>query len=687
MDEELPKLTYTVLPESVYYTRDAQSPSMALITIGASNTTEANISITGFQVVIVVSSDVKKADALTATPSSIIPASLQPLVWDFQQIDDGVYYAKPVKKSTTMVAPGESITFQLQGVTVNEAAGTTIITIAEIAGVDVAYDYKTIGKIKSKLEITKFEAVPDHIPSGDASILSWTTEAAARVTLSPGEYPDIKPTDSVTVKPGTTTFYTLTAYGEGPNVSAQKIISIDSPQIVDFKSSASKVDAGDSVTLSWNVLYADDISISPGDHKGLPAIGTLPVQIWTETNFILTAKNKGNETANRPAPVGINPVTINFFRATPSYGARLGEPVALTWDIKSAVSASVQYGTINGIDQNKFKNGGTTVIPNTGVAYSLIAQNSLGTTMSSIELFPMPLGWHQFTTSAPLYFPELPVVLNFKTDMWVMASNFMNTVYHSFDGANWIPSVGYVPWQTRSFSAGIVFMDKMWLMGGLGTNGSYLNDVWSSPDGVTWTQETNSAQWSARRSFGCFTLPGKDKIFIIGGLDSSGNALTDVWSSPDGKTWTLETAAAFQNGRCAFGMVTYGDSAWVLGGLVGGDESKGKPVNEVWYSANGISWSILSSGITWKARSYPVAGALSNGIYLSGGLDAERNGIYDMHRMSADKKWTIQKGFQFKDIRNTAGVEYQDALWFIGGALLGGQSPNQNTWAYAPSRG
>jgi hypothetical protein len=105
----------------------------------------------------------------------------------------------------------------------------------------------------------------------------------------------------------------------------------------------------------------------------------------------------------------------------------------------------------------------------------------------------------------------------------------------------------------------------------------------------------------------------------------------------------------------------------------------------VWYSANGISWSILNS-VSWKARSYPVAGALSNGIYLSGGLDAAGNGIYDMNRMNADKKWTIQKGFQFKDIRNTAGVEYQDALWFIGGALLGGQNPNQNTWAYAPSR-
>lgn len=262
-----------------------------------------------------------------------------------------------------------------------------------------------------------------------------------------------------------------------------------------------------------------------------------------------------------------------------------------------------------------------------------------------------------------------------------MASNFMNSVYYSSDGVSWIAATNTIPWMTRSNSAGIVFNNKMWLMGGKSTGGSLLNDVWSSTDGISWTRETENAQWSARRSFGCFTLPGKNKMYIVGGADASGNGLADVWSSPDGKTWTQEKVQAFQKGRSAFGIVTYNNAVWILGGIVSGDT---RPVNEVWSSADGLSWNIQNTA-KWKARSYPVVGALSNGIYLSGGMDADEKGIYDMNKMSADGKWTQQQGPPFAEMTSPAGVEYQDALWFIGGAGKTKQSPNRNVWAYAPS--
>jgi hypothetical protein len=675
MNEDTTVLDYIVLPDKVFYTRDAYNPSIAIITIGASNTTEDNVKIVGFKVQLPVSSNVEDPYALTSNPSSITPVSLQPLTWDFQQIDDGIYLASPIDV-TTVIKPGESITFQLQSVTVNQAPGTSNILITE----RIESDFRTvniqIAKVKSKLDIKSFLATPDHIKSGDASILSWETEGAARVTLIPGSFPDIKPNDSITVKPGKSITYTLTAFGEGPNISRQEIVSILSPEILRFISSADKVNAGDKVTLSWEVNNADYISISPGNYINLQPKGSLEVIIWNETNFILTASNNGNEYSNKTAPVGINPVVINSFQANPSYGARIGEAIVLSWDVKSAVSAVIQYGTINLIEQNNLNNGNLSIIPNTGVAYSLIAENSLGSAKKSIELLPMPLGWHQFTSNAPFGYSDLPLVLNFKSNMWVMAS-YGNKIYHSFDGSNWIPVVVSVPWQARSYCAGIIFHEKMWLMGGVTPTSSYLNDVWSSSDGITWTQENAAAPWTARKSFGCFTLPGIDKIFIVGGIDSTGKYLTDVWSSSDGKTWTQVTAQAFENGRCAFGIVTYNDTAWIMGGLV-----NGKPVNEVWYSKDGESWNIMT-GIKWAARSYPVVGALSNGIYLSGGLDSFGKGIYDMNKMDYNKNWSGMSGYQFKDILNTAGVEYQDSLWFIGGSLQNGYA-NQNVWAFAP---
>lgn len=671
------KLLYTVLPTSVYYTRDTRNPSYAVITIGASNNTQEDIIIGGIQIKLPVSNNVNDKNALTADTSSIIPVSQQPLDWDFARFDDGIYRATPVIEGTA-VAPGESITFLLQNVLVNEAAGTAIMTLTENSEGFPVKDVQIV-KTASKLDISTFNAVPDRVTSGASAKLSWTTVAAARVSLAPGDWPDIKTDDSVDVNPLRTTVYTLTAYGEGPNVSKQQTVFINSPEIVSFTASASSVDAGDKISLSWKVNYADSISIQPGNYKDLAAEGKIDnIDIITSTTFIITASNKGNEHSNAAVSVGINPVVINSFTATPGYGARMGEPVRFSWDARSAVSAVVQYGTINSIDKDKLKTGPIDIIPNTGTAYSLIASNSLGTAMKSVVLFPMPLGWQQFSASAPFYFPELPLVLNFKTEMWVMASNIMGYAYHSFNGSNWIPITVGVQWPTRSYCAGVVFNNKMWVMGGQGTSGTYLNDVWSSGDGVTWTQETANAQWQARKSLGCFTLPGVNKIFIIGGVNSAATALTDVWSSPDGKTWTQETAQAFQNGRYAFGMATYNNAAWILAGIVNGN-----PVNEVWKSTDGKTWSIQPQP-NWTPRSYPVVGALSNGIYLGGGLTAANEGIYDMNRLSAAGKWTAQRGYKWKDIRNTAGVEYQEALWFIGGAQPGGVLSNQSVWAYTP---
>jgi hypothetical protein len=216
-------------------------------------------------------------------------------------------------------------------------------------------------------------------------------------------------------------------------------------------------------------------------------------------------------------------------------------------------------------------------------------------------------------------------------------------------------------------------------MGGT-ASGSAMNDVWSSSDGATWTQETAAAQWPARHSFGCFVLPDVDKIFIVAGKDGSNQGLTDVWSSADGKTWTQETAQAFQNGKSSFAVVTYNKSAWMLGGL-----SNNAATNEVWYSSDGKSWIMQTNqGARWAARTYPCAAALTDGIYLSGGLDASDKPVYDMNKMAATGKWSGQAGppWSGSNIKLTGYVEYQNALWFVGGSLTAGANPN--VWAYAP---
>ena len=62
-------------------------------------------------------------------------------------------------------------------------------------------------------------------------------------------------------------------------------------------------------------------------------------------------------------------------------------------------------------------------------------------------------------------------------------------------------------------------------------NSSVLNDVWSSSDGVTWTQVTSAASWSGRYRFGA--LAYSNQMWVLGGCTAISTATytNDVWFS------------------------------------------------------------------------------------------------------------------------------------------------------------
>jgi hypothetical protein len=110
-------------------------------------------------------------------------------------------------------------------------------------------------------------------------------------------------------------------------------------------------------------------------------------------------------------------------------------------------------------------------------------------------------------------------------------------------------------------------------MGGSGSPSG--DDVWSSPDGVNWTEATSAAGWSGRNAFGAVAYNGQ--MWVMGGPD--GGPKNDVWSSPDGTNWTAATSAAGWNARSGFPVVAFNSSMWVLGGW---DQSTDH--NDVWYA-------------------------------------------------------------------------------------------------------
>jgi hypothetical protein len=133
------------------------------------------------------------------------------------------------------------------------------------------------------------------------------------------------------------------------------------------------------------------------------------------------------------------------------------------------------------------------------------------------------------------------------------------------------------PWGARSGIQAVAFNGQMWVLGGSG-----YNDVWSSKDGLNWTQVTASAQWAARGAFGAAAL--NSQMWVIGGYSSLG-WLSDVWSSRDGAAWNKLTDTASWGARPLFSAVPFNGQLWVLGGQLT-DTTGWNSVHDTWLSQN-----------------------------------------------------------------------------------------------------
>jgi hypothetical protein len=164
-------------------------------------------------------------------------------------------------------------------------------------------------------------------------------------------------------------------------------------------------------------------------------------------------------------------------------------------------------------------------------------------------------------------------------------------------------------WSGRWGHTSVVFDNKIWVIGGVATDG-YKNDVWYSTDGVNWTQATSSAQWSARRSHTSVVFD--NKIWVIGGYD--GTYKKDVWYSTDGVNWTQATAFAPWSARYGHTSVVFDNKIWVIGGY------DGTLKNDVWYSTDGVNWTQATASAPWSARYLHTSVVFDNKIWVIGGV-------------------------------------------------------------------
>ena len=98
-----------------------------------------------------------------------------------------------------------------------------------------------------------------------------------------------------------------------------------------------------------------------------------------------------------------------------------------------------------------------------------------------------------------------------------------------------------------------------------------------------------------------------NKMWLIGGQpDTSGTKFNDVWYSTDGISWTLATAAAAFSERSDFAAVVYENEMWVIGN------------NDVWRSADGINWTLQTNTPAFTALDGYSATVFDCKIYVAG---------------------------------------------------------------------
>lgn len=80
----------------------------------------------------------------------------------------------------------------------------------------------------------------------------------------------------------------------------------------------------------------------------------------------------------------------------------------------------------------------------------------------------------------------------------------------------------------------VVFKDRIWVIAGEESL-EWKSDVWSSSDGKEWTLENPAAPFPGRYNHQIFVF--NDRLWVIGGSDDNFSQLKDIWTSLDGVTW------------------------------------------------------------------------------------------------------------------------------------------------------
>lgn len=145
------------------------------------------------------------------------------------------------------------------------------------------------------------------------------------------------------------------------------------------------------------------------------------------------------------------------------------------------------------------------------------------------------------------------------------------------------------------------------------------------------------------------------ELYILGGSKNDDNVFTggpplriyfnDVWKSADGSEWDLLTDNAPWQARAGGVLVTRGDYLYLIGGEEGFiceplPDCELPYFNDVWRSADGANWELVTEAAEWTPRPGHQCGVIQDQFICFGGFGFPDNPI-DVWVSEDGATWTL----------------------------------------------
>ena len=288
--------------------------------------------------------------------------------------------------------------------------------------------------------------------------------------------------------------------------------------------------------------------------------------------------------------------------------------------------------------------------------------------------------WTRLTGKAP-WFPRDGAALLFHNDrLWLFGGSRKSQEldigdgWSSVDGIDWRKEVDRAAWTPSGQSMSSSFAGRMWRMGGFVENKSRfipIGEIWSSVDGRTWTLATTAPAWRPRG--GGALVVHNEKLWLLGGTRHPRNegdqpAFSDVWSTENGVDWTEVMANAPWRPRSLHSVVVHNGQLWVMGG---GHWGKNPTLyRDVWSSFDGIKWKEHSSEVAWPGRIWATATSYNGLLWIMGGFIAKpRGGTNDIWYSDDGRDWYPYLAAKPWPSRMAhSSIAFNDRLWVLAGS-------------------